>query len=270
MADRDRSAHERFAILRRARRVWAVAAIHGESGRLNSLHRVLGEAYEDGDRVVYLGNYLGGADIAGTVAELLAFRRELIARPRVFASDVAYLRGSQEEMWQKLLQLQFAPNPREVLDWMLNHGVGQTLRAYGGDERVAAAAAREGALGITRWTASLRAAMQAQPGHNTLMSALKRAALTDDGKLLFVHAGIDPSRPLSAQSDSFWWNVGGFSRMAQPYAGFRRVIRGYDRRHGGLIEAAFTTSIDAGCGFGGPLFAVCFDSDGNMLAHIEA
>lgn len=271
MADYERSDRERFAVLRRARRVWAIAAIHGEAERLTSLHGVLAEAFEDGDCIVYLGNYLGsGADVIGTVDELLAFRRALIARPRVFAGDVVYLRGSQEEMWQKLLQLQFAPNPREVYDWMIDHGLGATLRAYGGDEKIGAATAREGALGITRWTQWLRAAMQARPGHYSLMSALKRAALTEDGKLLFVHAGIDPSRPLSAQSDSFWWNLGGFSRLAQPYAGFRCVIRGYDRRHGGLIEAAHTTSIDAGCGFGGPLLAACFDPDGNILARIEA
>ncbi len=270
MADRDRSTHERFAVLRRARRVWAVAAIHGEAGRLAALHRVLADAFEDSDRLVYLGNYLGGAEVLRTVEELLALRRALIARPRLFASDVAYLRGSQEEMWQKLLQLQFAPNPREVFDWMMGHGLDATLRAYGGDEKAGAAAAREGAVGITRWTQSLRAAMQARPGHATLMSALRRAALTDDGKLLFVHAGIDPSRPLSAQSDSFWWNLGGFSRLAQPYAGFSRVIRGYDRDHGGLIESAHTTSIDAGSGFGGPLLAACFDPHGALLATIEA
>jgi serine/threonine protein phosphatase 1 len=270
MPDRDRSTHERFALLRRARRVWAVAAIHGETQRLAALHRVLADAFEEGDRLVYLGNYLGGADAAGTIDELLSFRRLLIARPRSFASDLAYLRGSQEEMWQKLLQLQFAPNPREVFGWMIEHGLGATLRAYGGDEKAGAAAAREGALGITRWTQSLRAAMQARPGHYTLMSALRRAALTDDGALLFVHAGIDPSRPLSAQSDSFWWNLGGFSRLAQPYAGFRRIIRGYDRDHGGLIESAYTTSIDAGCGFGGPLLAACFDRDGALLATIES
>jgi serine/threonine protein phosphatase 1 len=270
MADRDRSNHERFAVLRRARRVWAVAAIHGESGRLAALHRVLADAFEEGDRLVYLGNYLGGADVLGAIDELLAFRRALIARPRTFASDLAYLRGSQEEMWQKLLQLQFAPNPREVFDWMMGHGLGATLRAYGGDEKAGAAVAREGAVGITRWTQSLRGLMQARPGHSNLMSALRRAALTDDGALLFVHAGIDPSRPLSAQSDSFWWNLGGFSRLAQPYAGFRRVIRGYDRSHGGLIESAYTTSIDAGSGFGGPLLAACFDPEGTLLATIES
>ena len=270
MDEQGRSHHERFAVLRRARRIWAVASIHGERDRLAGLHRVLAEAFEEGDRLVYLGNHLGGADPIGTVEELLAFRRRMIARPRAFASDLVYLRGSLEEMWQKLLQLQFAPNPREVLDWTIRHGLGATLRAYGGSEGAGAAAARDGAVAITRWTQSLRAAMQARPGHANLMSALRRAALTDDAKLLFVHAGIDPSRPLSAQSDSFWWNLGGFSRLAQPYAGFQRVIRGYDRDHAGLIEAAYTTSLDAGSGFGGPLLAACFDPQGALLATIEA
>ena len=270
MADYDRSDRGRFAVLKRARRVWAIAAIHGEVERLVGLHRALADAFEVGDRIVYLGNYFGGGtDVVGTVDELLSFRRAVIALPRMFASDVVYLRGSQEEMWQKLLQLQFAPNPREVFAWMISHGVGPTLRAYGGDETSGAAAAREGAVGITRWTQALRTGMQSRPGHYTLMSALRRAALSEDSKLLFVHAGIDPSRPLIAQSDSFWWNVGGFSRLAQPYAGFRKVIRGYDRRHGGLIESAHTTSIDAGCGFGGPLLAACFDPEGNILARIE-
>ena len=39
----------------------------------------------------------------------------------------AYLRGSQEEMWHKVLQLQFAADPRGVLAWMLEQGLGTTL-----------------------------------------------------------------------------------------------------------------------------------------------
>ena len=128
MSDRDK-----FAVLR-VPRVWAVAAIHGEAEQLAAAARALEPRIVAGDRLVYLGNYLGrGPDVRGTVDELLAFRRELIARPGMFAADVAYLRGSQEEMWQKLLQLQFAPNPREVLAWMLEQGVGATLAAYGGE-----------------------------------------------------------------------------------------------------------------------------------------
>ena len=268
---KDRSDQDKFAMIRRARRVWAVASMHGEARRLQSLHRALEGAFAPGDRLVYLGNYFGpGSDVAGTIDELLEFRRWLIAQPFMFASDVVYLRGSQEEMWQKLLQLQFAPNPREVFAWMMDHGLGPTLRAYGGDERQGAAMAREGALGITRWTTTLRAAMQARPGHYTLMSVLRRAAFTDDGRLLFVHAGLDPSRPLSAQQDSFWWDLGAFQQMQTPYAGFARVIRGFDRRHAGLVETACTTSVDAGCGLGGPLLAACFAADGLLVATIEA
>ena len=198
-------AAEKFAVLKAGRRVWAVASIHGEAARLRQVHEALTERFMPGDRLAYLGNYLGrGTQIRETLDELLRFRRILIAAPRMFASDVAYLRGGQEEMWQKLLQLQFAPNPRQVLEWMMAQGVDATLAAYGGDARQGLASTREGALSMTRWTGALRNAMQAYPGHYELMAALRRAAYTDDHRLLFVSAGIDPARPFSEQIDSFW------------------------------------------------------------------
>ena len=43
-----------FSTFRRARRVWAVAAIHGEAGRLKALHKLLGDRLCDVDRLVYL------------------------------------------------------------------------------------------------------------------------------------------------------------------------------------------------------------------------
>lgn len=266
MSDRDK-----FAVLRKCQRVWAVAAIHGELARLQTLHRELQGRFGRGDRLVYLGNYLGhGADVHGTLNELLGFRRELIARPGMFAADVAYLRGSQEEMWQKLLQLQFAPNPREVFAWMIEHGAGATLTAYGGDIQQGFVASRDGPLAITRWTSKLRSAMQSAPGHYALMSALRRAAYTDDGALLFVHAGLDADRPLSAQSDSLWWGTGSFAKLDRSYGGFIRVVRGFDRGHGGVQTGQFTASIDAGCGFGGPLVAACFDKRGEVIEVVEA
>jgi len=121
---------ERFARLRRARRIWAVAAIHGDAGRLAALHDRMERVWQPGDRVVYLGNYLGrGPAIRQTIDEILGFRLAVMAQPGGFACDVAFLRGSQEEMWQKLLQLQFAVSPRDVLQWMLDQGVGATLEA---------------------------------------------------------------------------------------------------------------------------------------------
>ena len=100
-ADRDR-----FARIRGGAPLWAIAAIHGDVQRLIALHDRLARRIGVLDRVVYLGNYIGvGGAPAATLDELLAFRRWLLARPGSFACDVAYLRGAQEEMWAKLLQV---------------------------------------------------------------------------------------------------------------------------------------------------------------------
>ncbi|MBT5456790.1 MAG: hypothetical protein HOK82_09305, partial [Rhodospirillaceae bacterium] len=107
-----------FASLRKAERIWAVASIHGEAGRLRKLHTDLARRIGPNDRLVYLGNVLGhGPAVRETVDSVLSFRRLMLARPNALVHDVALLRGAQEEMWQKLLQLQFAVNPSEVLDW---------------------------------------------------------------------------------------------------------------------------------------------------------
>ncbi len=259
-----------FAALRGGDRIWTVAAVHGEVERLAAVHDRLLAQMQPGDRVVYLGNYYGrGPAVGAAVDELLTFRRRVMAMLGNDGEAVVHLRGGQEEMWQKLLQLQFAPNPVQVLEWMLAQGVGATIAAYGGDPRDGFSAAREGILALTRWTGSLRQAMRAHDGHTALMSVLRHAAYTEDGRLLFVHAGVDPARPLSAQSDSFWWGSAGFAGITEPYAGFAMVVRGYDARHGGLAATEFTTTIDGGCGFGGPLVAACFDPDGAMVQAIE-
>ncbi len=252
-------------------RIWAVAAIHGDAGRLAALHGQLIERLRADDQIVYLGNYLGrGADVRATVDELLRFRRLVMAHTCKDGEAIVFLRGAQEEMWQKLLQLQFATNPAQVLQWMAEQGVDATIRAYGGDIQEGFLAAREGILPLTRWTSSLREAMRQCDGHNSLLSALRHAAFTGDGGLLFVHAGIDPGRPLSAQVDTFWWGAGtAFAGLDQPYSGFLKVVRGYDHRHGGPVLAPYAATIDAGCGFGGPLLAVCFDPDGNVVDQAE-
>lgn len=151
-----------FATLTSGRNNWAVASIHGETKRLVDLHAKLAERLAPEDNLIYLGNVLGrGHGVAATIQELLLFRRALMARQVTDAAgDIVYLRGSQEEMWHKLLQLQFAPDPRQVLEWMLSRGVGATIEAYGGTVDEARSAAARGAVALSQWTNRLRTAMR--------------------------------------------------------------------------------------------------------------
>lgn len=260
-----------IASIRETSRIWAVGAVHGEADRLRALHQTLEHRLQQGDVLVYLGNYLGhGPDVAGTVDELLAFRRRVLAHPPLrFCEDIIYLRGSQEEMWQKLLQLQFASDPVSILNWMMTRGVGATLAAYGGDRQSADQAARGGTMQLNRWTRTLREAQRARPGHDSLMAHLMRAAVCRDGGLLFVNCGIDTQRPLAAQSDGFWWAARSFDGISEPYEGYARVVRGYDPDHRGFAETPWTVTLDAGCGFGGDLMAACLSPDGRVIDRIS-
>lgn len=263
--------NERFVTLRGAQRIWAVGSIHGEATKLKKLHAALEERFETGDRVVYLGNYLGrGPEIAETLDELVAFRRALLAVPDLRVCDVVHLRGSQEEMWRKLLQIHLAVEPASVLRWMLNQGVQQTLETYGGDAASALRRARSGAQEVARWTNEIRAGMSRHPGHRELLGSLRRAAMTEDGALLLVNAGIDPERPLDAQHDTFWWGSDGLDGMSSPYSGFKKVIRGFDPSHNGVHLGDYVATVDGGAGFGGDVTAVCFDASGEKADRLDA
>src|SRR3546814_10284034 len=143
------------------------------------------------------------------MTELVRFRRFFLARPPYTdPADIVFLRGGQEEMWHKMMQLQFAIDPGEVLRWMLRHGAEATLRAYDGNPAGGLASAREGALALTRWCGTLRNAMRAAPGHYTLLSALKRAAPTSGavpstGSPLFLTAGTATTHTHPAPDASF-------------------------------------------------------------------
>jgi hypothetical protein len=254
-------------------RIWAISAIHADASRLAALHDALYPRIAAGDRIVYLGNYVGhGLKTRETLDELLSFRRSVLALPSVIARDVIYLRGQQEEMWQKLLQLQFAPNPLPVLLWMLQNGLSETLCAWGQDPSDAIMAAQEGTMGLTRWTGRLREFFRRVPGHDLFMNHLGRAAYTTEragAPLLFVHAGIDPSKPLARQGDSFWWAGAQFSAVDQPFKPFRKVVRGYDPAHNGMRLNCVTATLDGGCGFGGSLVCAGFDKGGEVFEILE-
>jgi hypothetical protein len=260
--------------LGRPGRIWAVSAIHGELERLTDLHDAMLEHIRPGDRLVYHGNYTGyNPQAAACIDEILTFRRLVLSLPGMMCNDIVYLRGAQEEIWQKLLQLQFAPDPTSVLLWMLGNGLSDTLYSYGLSPHDGIEACQSGTMGLTKWTAKVREAIRRHAGHEVFSTQLLRAAHTAQDSpcsMLFVHAGLDAAKPLEEQGDSFWWAGRMFSDIKVAYAPFDKVIRGYDPDHTGVAINCVTASIDGGCGFGGNLVCAGIGANGEIFRTLEA
>ena len=260
----------RYGIFKNARRIWAIGSIHGELEDLRIVHKKLISKFRRGDKLVYLGNYFGDTKHnKETLDELLMARRKIMSLPEVFMpEDFFYLRGAREEMFFKLLQLHFAPNPALVMEWLLDHGMGSSLAAYGETESTARTIVRHGTVALTKWTTGIKRQIQNCPGHIDFTNSLKRACVTEDGALLFVHASVDTTRPLTMQKDQFWWDNGNFNEIKNKFSDFSKVIRGYDHSNSGIVlNKDYIASIDGGCGRSGKLHAVCFTPDG--IKHDE-
>lgn len=264
----------RFSDLGSPQRVWAIPAIHGALDKLIAVHDTLAPHFRTGDKLVYCGNYGGfGVGSAACIDEILTFRRMLLARDGMLASDIIYLRGRQEEMWQKLLQIQFAPNPTSVLLWMLGNGLSGTLQSYGISAHDGIEACKHGVLGLTRWTQEILKTIRRHPGHETFANAMTRAAMTADGApypVLYVHAGLNADKPLSEQGDCLWWSGADFNAITEPYRPYEKVMRGFDPSRRGLHLNCVTATLDAGCGFGGTLVAAGFDLEKREFNILDA
>ena len=169
-----------FAPIEPSERLWVIGAVNGQLEALNAVHRQLAERIRPGDRLIYTGNYFGdGERVADCIDQILLFRRAFLALDGVDLQDIVFLRGANEEMLAKLLQLHFAPSPSDVLDWMLKHGLGATIRNYGGGIEEGRLIARQGAQSISKWTSALRANLRARDGHTQLLNNLDACGLCD-------------------------------------------------------------------------------------------
>ncbi len=267
------SKDRRFVSVGSPGRIWVISAIHGEIDKLTDLHDTIYNHIHRGDRIIYTGNYMGyGPDSCAVIDEILSFCRAILAKPGMLASDIVYLRGAQEEMFQKLLQLQFAPSPLSAFTWMLGNGLSNTLYAYGLSPHDGIEACNQGIVGLSIWTTKVRKIIKARAGHDTFATHLVRAAHTDKTAatpLLFVSAGFDGNKPLSDQGDNFWWASQKFDAITEALSPFHKIIRGYDPEHRGVALNCVKSTIDGGCGFGGSLVCAVLDPRGEMLDMLE-
>jgi serine/threonine protein phosphatase 1 len=154
------------------RRTYAIGDIHGS---LDKLRRLLARCAQDAEGAglssafVFLGDYIDrGEDSRGVIDTLIALQAQV-------GDAATFLMGNHEA-----LALDAIDDETKATAWLMNNGEA-TLRSYG----------------VAR-PADLPAA------HVEWLRALKFQH--DDGRRLYVHAGIDPRKPLDAQDkvDLIW------------------------------------------------------------------
>ena len=221
-----------FIELEKSGKLWAIGSIHSNLKSFNSIKKYIINNFNFDDKLVFLGNIIGlGDNSKETLTSVIDLRFSLMSEFKLKPESIVFLRGAQEEMFSKLLQLQLAPNPIEILEWMFEHGVNKTLESYGFSENEIKSLASSGTINISKWTSSLNKSIQDNPGHTEYFLNLKHAAYSHTKKILFVNRGVDITRPLSAQNDCFWWGFQNFSTIQNPYNTFLRIVRGYESEH---------------------------------------
>ena len=226
-----------FVELEKSNKLWAIGSIHSNLKSFNSIKEFILNNFEKNDKLIFLGNVVGlGNNSKETLSSVINLRSSLMSKFKIKPQSIIFLRGAQEEMFSKLLQLQLAPNPSEIIEWMFDHGVNQTVKSYGFSENEIKNIASSGTINISKWTANLNKVLQNNPGHTEYFLNLKHAAYSHTKKILFVNRGVDITRPLSAQNDCFWWGFQNFSKIQQPYNTFLRIVRGYESEHLDQLE----------------------------------
>jgi serine/threonine protein phosphatase 1 len=214
---------------------YAIGDVHGSLDQLKALMEACRQ-HADGRalRFVFLGDYIDrGPDPAGVVAFMLRLQDE--QGDRLIA-----LRGNHETFVLGLLD---GAVPLEV--WLANGGVA-TLASYG-----------------------VRAVGELPREHLDWMRSLRLSY--DDGRRFFVHAGVDPQKPLDAQDEhDLLWIREPFLSDPRDYG--RLVVHGHTPLDTTMPELrANRLNLDTGAVFGGPLSAAVFDdTQAAPLGYLQA
>lgn len=215
---------------------YAVGDIHGRADLLDLMLDKLEQSAAADQReggapiVVFLGDYVDRGPESARVIDLL-----LSGRPRGF--ETRFLCGNHEQA-----MLSFMADPVRNLAW-INYGGTETLDSYG---------VTPPALGgstIDDWIDAAEALHAKMPtAHLDFFIGLERYVVIGD--YVFVHAGVDTSRPLERQTDSaLFWSRERFLNGRRPFS--HRVVHGHtpapqpfaDERRVGIDTGAYASGI---------------------------
>lgn len=203
-------------------RTYAIGDIHGCLTKLMTLvARCHADAQNQPAEIILLGDYIDrGPDSQGVVEYLMALQQN---QP----STIICLMGNHEDML-----LAAADHPDWEERWLRNGGI-QTLQSYGVSN----------ASGIPQ-------------DHIDWLRQLPKSH--DDGLRYFVHAGINPDRPLDRQDDhDLLWLREPFLSSAKDFG--RLIVHGHTPLKNGVPDIRSNRlNIDTAAVYGGPLTAAVF------------
>ncbi|RAI38143.1 metallophosphoesterase family protein [Rhodoplanes roseus] len=216
-------------------RTYAIGDVHG---MVYLLRRLIGRCLQDGRghalRFVLLGDYVDrGPNTKESVQQIFQLQQ---ARPAKFIC----LRGNHEALLLAACQGEAAER-----HWLMNGGTA-TLRSYGAQR-----------------------SMDLPADHLEWLKALPTSH--DDGLRLFVHAGIDPNRPIDQQVDhDLLWIRDRFLEDERNHGRF--IVHGHTPLSDGFPDLRTNrVNLDTGAGYGGPLTAAVFDDvDARPIRFIQA
>lgn len=214
---------------------YAVGDIHGALDKLEKLVATCRQhAGGRAMKLVFLGDYIDrGPNSAGVIRLLMSLQSEL-------QENLVALTGNHEA-----LALGVLDGKMRLSGWLLNGGA-TTLQSYG-----------------------VREVGELPRAHLDWMRSLRLSY--DDGRRFFVHAGVDPQRPLDAQDEhDLIWIREPFLSDARDYG--RLIVHGHTPLGGGRPELrANRLNLDTAAVFGGPLTAAVFDeSRTRPIAFLQA
>jgi hypothetical protein len=260
----------KIANLREPDRIWAIGATHGRYGALCALHEALSTRLRPGDRIVYLGNYLGAhsqwtGEGLSVIGELIAFRNALIAIPGFMAEDLVFLRGRLEDLALELWRLPFHTSPSRWAATALEKGLEGYLSAYGMAVPDLISTSRDGVLAANAFAQVWRKRMIAQKGHEEFFAHLMLAAETGTNHpIAFVPEGFDPAVPLLLQHEALRQDKDSITHINR-YGRYLRVIRGTGKASD---NNGFVLTLDGGDGLDGMIQAACLDPEGQIIEHL--
>jgi serine/threonine protein phosphatase 1 len=213
---------------------YAIGDVHGCHELLLTLLESI-ERHADGRpyKLVFLGDYIDrGPDSAGVIEVV----RELQTRSR---DAVVALKGNHED-----LMVMAADDPLRANNWLYNGG-DATLQSFG------VRTVREVPFDVIAWARDL-------------------PTFHEDERRYYVHAGIDPQRSLSEQTDhDRIWIRRPFLDVEHNFG--KHIVHGHTPQHDGTPdERRYRTNLDTAAVYGGALTAGVFtDEQDRAVAYLR-